>query len=110
MSQIQTAGLTLLTRHAWPACFTVSDSLLPGTTGATVQAGGKRRNYINTHHRGWEQAQARELKRAYAVAPERWLEGAAAAITSEFSTAWGVERERSASTQAMRMQIGKPCI
>eukprot|EP00965_Chrysotila_dentata_P032194 1073754-Pleurochrysis_carterae.AAC.1 len=31
---------------------------------------------------GWEQARARGLGRAYAVAPGRWLEGAAAAITS----------------------------
>eukprot|EP00965_Chrysotila_dentata_P163910 5411421-Pleurochrysis_carterae.AAC.1 len=27
-----------------------------------------------------------------------------------FPRAWGAERSRSASTHAMRMQIGKPCI
>eukprot|EP00965_Chrysotila_dentata_P258770 6213339-Pleurochrysis_carterae.AAC.1 len=60
--------------------------------------------------RGWELARARVLGRAYAVAPGRWLEGAAAAITSVFSIAWGAKRERSASTHAMRCRFGEPCM
>eukprot|EP00965_Chrysotila_dentata_P006492 211735-Pleurochrysis_carterae.AAC.1 len=36
---------------------------------------------------GWELARGRRLGRAYAVVPGRWLEGPAAAITSEFSRA-----------------------
>eukprot|EP00965_Chrysotila_dentata_P010299 334949-Pleurochrysis_carterae.AAC.1 len=55
---------------------------------------------------GWELARPLELGRAYAVAPGRWLEGAAAAITREFSRA---ERERSANTHAMRCKNGEPC-
>eukprot|EP00965_Chrysotila_dentata_P255822 6212350-Pleurochrysis_carterae.AAC.4 len=50
--------------------------------------------------RGWEQARARGLGRAYAVALGRWLEGAAAAITSEFPEL----RERSASAPRVRMR------
>eukprot|EP00965_Chrysotila_dentata_P072347 2391020-Pleurochrysis_carterae.AAC.1 len=37
----------------------------------------------------------------------RWLYWAAAAIASVFPRAWGAERERPASTHAMRMQTGK---
>eukprot|EP00965_Chrysotila_dentata_P135864 4491316-Pleurochrysis_carterae.AAC.1 len=34
-----------------------------------------------------------------------WLEGAAAAITSEFSITWGAERERFASARDDNLQV-----
>eukprot|EP00965_Chrysotila_dentata_P110148 3640030-Pleurochrysis_carterae.AAC.1 len=71
------------------ACFTIlilygslAEFLTSGRAGATNQ-------YKIRTVGGWELAQARGLGRAYAVAQGRWLEGAAAAITSEFSKSLG---------------------
>eukprot|EP00965_Chrysotila_dentata_P172038 5677058-Pleurochrysis_carterae.AAC.3 len=57
-----------------------------------------------------EQAQARGMGRAWAVARGGGAQRAGAAIPSGFPRAWGAERERSASTHAMRWQNGELCV
>eukprot|EP00965_Chrysotila_dentata_P121836 4027219-Pleurochrysis_carterae.AAC.5 len=84
------------------ACSTFSDSLLPGTYQSYHPSGRSDGIYKIHTVGGWEQARARGLGRAYAVAPGRWLEGAAAAITSDFPRAQGAEREVSAPRVRMR--------
>eukprot|EP00965_Chrysotila_dentata_P088289 2915578-Pleurochrysis_carterae.AAC.1 len=55
-------------------------------------------------------AQARRLGRAWAVAQGGGAQRSGAAVASGFPRAWGAERERCASTHAMRWQNRKPCM
>eukprot|EP00965_Chrysotila_dentata_P007017 228776-Pleurochrysis_carterae.AAC.1 len=55
-------------------------------------------------------AQTRALGRAWAVARGGGAQQWVSTIASGFPRAWGAERRRSASTQAMRCKIGKLCM
>eukprot|EP00965_Chrysotila_dentata_P044266 1471454-Pleurochrysis_carterae.AAC.1 len=57
-----------------------------------------------------ELARARGLGRAFAVAREEALIGRWQPSRARCPRAWGAERERSASTHAVQIQCGKPCM